>query len=158
MHNIITRLHPQGKGGPQDILCERRLNLGQKSEKIHTKWIPKSLFFERASIYQSGTFDPKKCVFDSSLAARRRYVFAKLTDPLISTDRGCLDYATQKLCHTGAAAQWQNAGKSVRRRRRRRTYSRTHVFKRRPHKMPFGQLYMFWLDPSTWSLAHIWWF
>ena len=45
-----------------------------------------------------------------------------------------------KKCVPGAAEQWQNGRKSVRRRRRRRPYSRTHVFKRRPHKMPFGQL------------------
>ena len=59
---------------------------------------PQITLFERSSIYQSWTFDPKKCVFDRSLAARRRYVFAKLTDPLISTVRGCLDYATPKMC------------------------------------------------------------
>ena len=96
---LMTRLHPQGKGGPQVILCERRLKSCQKSEKIPTEWIPKSSIFDRSSIYQSWTFDPKKCVFDRFLGERRRYVFAKLTDPVISTDRGCLDCATQKVCH-----------------------------------------------------------
>ena len=45
-----------------------------------------------------GLFDLKKCVFDRSCVADRRYVFAKLTDPLILADHGCLDCGTQKSC------------------------------------------------------------
>ena len=45
-----------------------------------------------------GLFWLKKCVFDRSRVADRRYVFAKLTDRLISADHGCLDCATQKSC------------------------------------------------------------
>ena len=100
---------------------------------------PKFTIFESSSIYQSWTFDPKKCVFDRFLGERRRYVFAKVTDPVISTDRGCLDCATQKVCHRRCCTVAKRP-KIRPRRRRRRTHSRTHVFKRRPHKMPFGQI------------------
>ncbi len=95
---IETRLHPQGKGGPQAILCGQRLKTWTKNENTTTIRIQKSSVFERSAIYQSWTFWLKKCVFDRSRVADRRYVFAKLTDPLISTDRGCLDCATQKSC------------------------------------------------------------
>ena len=118
-------------------MCERRLKSCKKCEKIPTEWIPKSSIFDRSSIYQSWTFDPKKCVFDRFLGERRRYVFAKLTDPVISTGHGCLDCATQKVCPR-RAAQWQNAGKSVAVVVGGRTLP-TSLFKRRPHKMPFGQ-------------------
>ena len=92
-------------------MCERRLNLCQKSENIPTEWIPKSSIFDRSSIYQSWTFDPKKCVFDRSRVAQRRYVFAKLTGPLISTDRGCLDYASDKPAENLSVAVVVGAGR-----------------------------------------------
>ena len=133
-----TRLHPQGKGGPQVILCGRCLKMCQKSENVPTERIKKSSISTDRPFTTRGLLI-KKCVFERFLAARRRYVFAKLTGPLISTDRGCLDYATQKMC-TGCCCTVAKRRK-IRRRRRRRTYLRTHVFKRRPHKMPFGQRY-----------------
>ena len=139
MYNVtmFTRLHPQGKGGPQVILCERHLNLWQKSENVPTEWTPKSSIFDRSSIYQSWTFDRKKCVFDMLLGEQRRYVFAKRTDPVISTDHGCLDYATQKVCHRRCCtvAKRPKICPSA------ADVEQTHVFKRRPHKMPFGQLW-----------------
>ena len=67
MKNLIfTRLHPQGKGGPQGFLCGRRLKSSQKSENVPTKQFQKLTVFERLTIYCSWTFDAKKCVFDTS--------------------------------------------------------------------------------------------
>ena len=137
---VSTRLHPQGKGGPQVILCERRLNLCQKSENIPTEWTPKSSIFDRSSIYQSRTFDRKKCVFDRFLGERRRYVFAKLTGPVFSTDRGCLDCVTQKVC-TGCCCTVAKRPK-ICSAPSAPDALRTHKFKRRPHKMPFGQRFL----------------
>ena len=119
-----TRLHPQGKGGPQAILCGQRLKTWTKNENTTTIRIQKSSVFERSAIYQSWTFWLKKCVFDRSRVADRRYVFAKLTDPLISTDRGCLDCATQKSC-TGHFYTVTKLRKI--RRRRRVTNGRTFL-------------------------------
>ena len=72
------------------------LGQGQGRDKNHS--------FQKFDHLPSRICYPKKCVFDRSRVARRRYVFAKLTDPLISTDRGCLDCATQKVC-TGLLLQ-----------------------------------------------------
>ena len=63
---VVTRLHPQGKGGPQAILCGRRLKSSPKSENVPTKQIQKSIIFERSVVYCSWTFCSKKCVFDTS--------------------------------------------------------------------------------------------
>ena len=135
----MTRLHPQGKGGPQAILCGQRLKMWTKNENTTTIRIQKSSVLERSSIYQSWTCWLKKCVFDRSRVADRRYVFAKLTDPLISTDRGCLDCATQKVCPRRfytVAKRPKICSSSP----SSSDAERTSLFKRRPHKMPFGQL------------------
>ena len=73
-------------------------NVTQKVKRylVTYRMDPKTVNFDRSSIYYSWTFDPKKCVFDRSRVARRKYVFAKLTDSLIPTDRGCLHSATPK--------------------------------------------------------------
>ena len=63
---VLTRLHPQGKGGPQVFLCGRRLKSSRKSENVPTKQIKKSIIFERSVVYCSWTFCSKKCVFDTS--------------------------------------------------------------------------------------------
>ena len=85
-------------------------------------------------------FWSKKCFFDRSRVANCKYVFAKPTDSLISTDRRCLHSATQKSCHghfytvTKVPKFRHTAART-----NRRTYEPTHVFKRRPHKSPSGK-------------------
>ena len=135
---IKTRLHPQGKGGPQVILCERRLNLCQKCENIPTEWTPKSSIFDSRPFTSRGLLI-EKSVFLAGRVLRDVGMF--LQNWLIHWFQLIADALTMppKKCVPGAAAQWQNGRKSVRRRRRRRTHAQTHKFKRRPHKMPFGQ-------------------
>ena len=100
---------------------------------------PKIALFESSSIYQSWTFDPKKCVFDKFLGERRRYVFAKLTGPVISTDRGCLDCATQKVCPRRCCTVAKRP-KIRRRRRRRRRMENGRTFLSVAHtKCPSGK-------------------
>ena len=98
---------------------------------------PKITLFERSSIYQSRICYPKKSFFDRSRVARRRYVFAKLTDPEFQLIADALTVPPKK-CVRGAAAQWQNAGKSVRRRRRRRMENRRTFLSVAHTKCPSG--------------------
>ena len=58
----ITRLHPQGKGGPQVILCGRRLKSSQKSENVPTKQI-KNRSFSKDRPFTSRGLLMQKSVF-----------------------------------------------------------------------------------------------
>ena len=101
---VFTRLHPQGKGGPQVILCGRRLKNSQKSENVPTKQIQKSIIFERPAIYCSWTFDAKKCVFDTSCGTLINGKWKKWTIPKFQLFADALTVPPKK-CVTGAAAQ-----------------------------------------------------
>ncbi len=103
--DISSRLHPQGKGGPQAILCGRRLKSSQKSENVPTKQIQKSTIFERSVVYCSWTFCSKKCVFDTSCGTLNKGKLKKWTVPKFQL-------IAPKKCVTGPCTQWQ---KSVRR-------------------------------------------
>ena len=130
-----TRLHPQGKGGPQAILCGQRLKTWTKSENVPTKQIQKSTIFERSTIYCSWTFGAKKCVFDTSCGTLINGKWKKCTIPKFQLFADALTVPPKNRVR-GASTQWQ---KSQQIRRRRRHFRRTHKSKRRPHKMPFGQ-------------------
>ena len=115
--DLYTRLHPQGKGGPQAILCGRRLKISQKSENVPTKQIQKSIIFERSAIYCSWTFDAKKCVFDTSCGTLINGKWKKWTIPKFQLFPDALTVSPKNHV-TGASTQWRKWSK-IRRRRRR---------------------------------------
>ena len=108
----ITRLHPQGKGGPQAILCGRRLKSSQKSENVPTKQIKKPTIFERSAIYCSWTFDAKKCVFDTSCGTLINGKWKKWTIPKFQLFADALTVAPKNRVR-GTSTRWQNFQKYV---------------------------------------------
>ncbi len=106
----ITRLHPQGKGGPQAILCGRRLKSSQKSENVPTKQIQKSIIFERSVVYCSWTFCSKKCVFDTSCGTLNKGKLKKWTVPKFQLVADALTMPPKK-CVPGPCRQWQKWSK-----------------------------------------------
>ena len=105
-----TRLHPQGKGGPQAFLCGRRLKSSQKSENVPTKQFQKLIVFERLVIYCSWTFDAKKCVFDTSCGTLNKGKLKKWTVPKFQLVADALTMPPKK-CGPGPCTQWQKWSK-----------------------------------------------